>query len=126
MLHLGDAQYEGVSETFRQFADPALRKTKNYTEMRTVLGIAMIAWNLATMPAHQRPRFLVEMLQAFPADIQQETRSYIASMVERKNQLFSEYRWMILKYHLNDGDYELTVSAGDLRETSPVSSISST
>jgi len=102
VLHAGDPGYQGISITFDQFAEPLLVGAESLEELRLSYSLAMLAWNIASMPPHLRPRMLASALVGTPIDLQLETRKHLATMIARKDSSFSQQNWLVQDVHLEE------------------------
>lgn len=112
----GDPNYLGVSVIFRQYAEPMFDGAATKEEIIIGCKIAMLAWNLASLPPHKRPPFLAPALQTMPIEIQAMFRQYLSMLIERKEQQFEQYQWFIGDFHVeeNAGEIRLVVMASEL------------
>jgi len=102
ILYFGDTEYVGVSEVFREFAEPMIKGSENLAEIQAGLTFAMLGWNLALAPQHRRPQLLASALQTLSVDMRLQARTYLATLLERKSQHFSEYHWLVEHFHFEE------------------------
>jgi hypothetical protein len=112
----GDRNYLGVSVVFRQFAEPMLAGGTSLGEITVGCQIAMLAWNLAALAPHLRPKLLAPALLAMPVEIQALIRQYLSMLIARKEQQFEQYHWFI-------EDFKVDGHAGDIRLSVVVSEL---
>jgi hypothetical protein len=120
----GDPNYLGVSEVFRQFSEPMFDGASSLGEITIGCQIAMLAWNLAALPSHLRPKLVAPALQAMPLEMQALTRHYLSMLISRKETLFEQYRWLIDDCKVEEvaGEFRLVVAARELVESDSGSS----
>ncbi|MEA5464718.1 hypothetical protein [Leptothoe sp. PORK10 BA2] len=107
-----------MSEVLEDFAEPYLPETNSLERRRMVFDMAIVAWNLAIMPEHQRQpaldKLFNDLMKGNKKEIlKRDLNDLIEEMVERKLELFPNNRRYILDCQLeNIGDqFHLSVAS---------------
>ncbi|MGB3294074.1 MAG: hypothetical protein WBB01_13895 [Phormidesmis sp.] len=103
-----------MSDVLDEFVEPYEDDRMTLNQRQNLLGIAVIAWNLALLPEAERKNMLKkiikEVLQGEDPLFQQETREIINEMVARKEQLFADNQRYIVSFQLQDLGTELNLT----------------
>jgi hypothetical protein len=91
-----------VSEIVKEIAMPWLDEARNTDQLKIVIGMAVLAWNMSLLPESERWE---GMSPDFAAYLKPEIRTIIEDMVARKMTLFPDETRSIL-------DYEFVAGAG--------------
>ncbi len=92
---------EKTSAVLCRFVEPMREKlfcTDDFDDIIFIYDIAVTAWNLAILSPHKRPQRLAEILHAVPVKFKLVFRSLFELWVNRKDEEFAEYKWMITDY----------------------------
>ena len=106
-----------MSDVLEAFVEPYMNSIEGNEAFRRLLTIATVAWNAALLPEDQRTALIDTALKAgMPGATEvvlAETRSLIASMVERKKTHFASNRRAIVSFELEPRgrDYHLSVAS---------------
>ena len=106
-----------MSDVLTAFVEPYKDEEMTLSQRQSLLGLAVIAWNLALLPKDQRKSALKEIIREVLKGedplFQQETREIINEMVAHKDKVFADYQRYIVSYQLQDlgTEYHLTVAS---------------
>lgn len=106
-----------MSDVLDEFVEPYGDDDMTLTERKNLLGLAMVAWNLAILPKPKRQKmmaqFFAESLKVDDPSIQREMESLIKAMITRKQDRFADNKRHIINYQLEDlGDeFHLSVAS---------------
>ena len=106
-----------MSDVLESFVEPYEDDEMTLSQRQNLLGIAVVAWNLALLPEDKRRGALKEIIKGILSGedplFQQEAREIITEMVARKDQLFADNQRYIVSYQLQDlgTEYHLTVAS---------------
>lgn len=106
-----------MSDVLERFVEPYEDDEMTLNHRRNLLGLAVIAWNLALLPQSERKgmmkKLMREVLRGEDPLLQREARSIIEDMVARKDQLFADNQRYIVSYELQDlgTEFHLTVAS---------------
>lgn len=106
-----------MSDVLERFVEPYEDDEMTLNQRQNLLGIAVVAWNLALLPEDKRRGALKEIIKGILSGedplFQQEAREIITEMVARKDQLFADNQRYIVSYQLQDlgTEYHLTVAS---------------
>jgi hypothetical protein len=112
-----------MSEVLEKFVEPYLDTAKSSSDRRSLIGIAVTAWNLALMPENERQsfidKFIVEMFNQKDTHIIQDIREILDEMVARKLEFFPDVKRLIVEFQLQEtrNKFHLSV-ASTLTESS--------
>ncbi|MBM2813799.1 MAG: hypothetical protein HW421_561 [Ignavibacteria bacterium] len=101
---------EKASQIIIEFAEPLLELTKNDDEIRAVIEFAVVAWNIAILPANIRDKEYKYALNLFKYNSQQITE--LDKLIKRKELLFNQYNFLIQDYEIDftiEGELNLSV-----------------
>ena len=113
-VFLGSSRPVEMSQVLFDFLDPYMDGTESESELRTLITIGQLAWNLALIPANEREGEIRELIHAGAPDAAEEFRSIVHQLIERKLQRFSGIDRFILHYDLmmtDDGPHVRVLSA---------------
>ena len=103
-----------MSDVLDEFVEPYLPESDELERHKMVYEIAILAWNLAIIPEHQRQSAISELFDKFmkgkPATARQKLNNLIDEMVGRKLALFPNNRRYILDFQLEDAGDQLHLS----------------
>ncbi len=106
-----------MSEVLEEFVEPYLPEANGLEQQQMVFEMAIIAWNLAILPAHKRQSALEDMFNNLMKDkraiVKRDLNNLIDEMVQRKLELFPNNRRYIIDFQLEDaGDqFHLSVAS---------------
>lgn len=106
-----------MSDVLERFVEPYEDDEMTLHHRRNLLGIAVIAWNLALLPQAERKgmmkKLMREVLRGDDPLLQREARSIVENMIARKEQLFADNQRYIVSYDLKDmgTEFHLTVAS---------------
>jgi hypothetical protein len=69
-------------------------------DLKKLVSIAIIAWNMANSPANVREDMLQKFALSIPPDLQAIMREHVEALIQRKNQLFPDNTRFILDYQV--------------------------
>ena len=99
-----DNVQEKMSDVIEDFIEPYRVATTTDDEYRSLIGIAIIAWNAALLSGPQRATFLKEAFTAIaPAvghNAQADFVAFLNELIERKMQHFPNNRRYIVNYRI--------------------------
>ncbi len=106
-----------MSDVLETFIEPYEEEELTLNQRQNLLGIVVIAWNLALLPKDKRKAALKEIIRELLKGedpwFQRETREMIDEMVARKDQFFADNQRYIVNYQLQDlgTEFHLTVAS---------------
>lgn len=113
-----------MSEVIQSFIEPYLRYADTEENLRKLLGLASMAWNVALFPKEQRPKALDDAFASFEPEMRAGLEALVEEMIKRKDQHFSEIRRAVIDFEvqMNKGGFYLSVasSPGELPADSPL------
>jgi hypothetical protein len=86
-----------LSEVFQDFLEPYW---KNEDELKKMLDVGLIAWNVACVSGQRRGELIESFLAAAPPPLREDLRFILADMIQRKVARFASDRRLILNYKL--------------------------
>ena len=92
-----------VSEILMEFAQPWLDEARNDDQRKTVVGLAVLAWNLAVIPEPERWE------GDFAEQLGITGKAILTEMIARKLALYPEETRPILDYQITGGQDNLRV-----------------
>jgi hypothetical protein len=100
-----------MSVVFREFVAPWIVDVPDHDTRYTRYQLGMMAWNLAMLPPHLRPRQLANLLPLLAEELRLEVKALLMAMVARKEAEFADVRQLIQKFELRQTDdgYQLIV-----------------
>ena len=103
-----------MSDVLDEFVAPYEDDELTLDQRQNLLGIAVLAWNLALSPKPDRKgmlkKIIKEVLSGEDPLFQQETREIIDEMVARKDQFFADNQRYIVSFQLQDLGTELNLT----------------
>jgi len=107
-----------MSEVLLDFIHPYLNDDIELEEQRLYFQIGTLAWNASFLPRHKWLSDIIWILKPFPPADQLMLKDIFATMIERKQQKFSEYRRCITDFELLDegDDYRLFVLSAPVED----------
>lgn len=120
----GEVKMSGILEGF---AAPYLEYVESSDQQKQLLGIAIIAWNLALMPAKKRKKeknaFLTIMCEDLDSQLSEEARTefrrdtseILDDLIERKLTWFKNNQRRILDYEIQEARGQLHLSVMSTR-----------
>ena len=94
-----------VSEVVMEFAEPWLDEARNDDQRKTIVGMAVLAWNMAGIPEPER---WDEVSQEFAARLDEPAKAILQEMIARKLSVYPEENRLLL-------DYEITGAGANMR-----------
>jgi len=94
-----------VSEMLAELAEPWLDEARNDDQRRTIIGMAVLAWNMAVLPESERWE---GMSPEFGEMLGEPGKTVLKGMIARKLALYPEETRAVL-------DYEITGDGGHMR-----------
>jgi len=94
-----------VSEILMEFAEPWLGEVRNDDQRKTVIGMAVLAWNMAAIPEPERWE---ELSPEFAEKCGEQVKAILREMIARKLALHPKETRSIL-------DYEITGNGDNMR-----------
>jgi hypothetical protein len=94
-----------VSEILMEFAEPWLDEARNDDQRKTVIGMAVLAWNMAAIPEPERWE---GVSPEFAENLSEPGKVILRQMIARKLALYSQETRPIL-------DYEITGNGDSMR-----------
>jgi hypothetical protein len=94
-----------VSEVLMEFAEPWLDEARNDDQRRTVIGMAILAWNMAAIPEPER---WDGVSPEFTESLREPAKAILEEMIARKLAMYSKENRSLL-------DYEITGSGANMR-----------
>ena len=104
-----------MSDAIRHLIEPFSEDTPDYESFRGLVTLACIAWNTSIFPEGQREEILVEMMDVFEGNIdeQVETFNLLGELMERKRKLFPNVSRKIIEHKVTDrgGDFHIAIAS---------------
>ncbi len=95
-----------MSEVLEEFVEPYLDTAQNRSQRETLIGIAVIAWNLALLPINEREpiiaKVIAEAVDQKDTLAKQDTREVIDELIARKLEFFPENQRFIVEFQLQE------------------------
>jgi len=105
-----DSKTEKMSEILIDFARPYLDKySKEIGTSEKVLTLAVVGWNLALFPPHEKHSMVKSVLHKIPAEHREVVESVIWRMEERKRKYFNNIKRFIMNIKVSEDDDSLNV-----------------
>jgi hypothetical protein len=89
-----------MSEVLIDFIEPYSGEWKTLEDLKKLVGMATLAWNVALFPDSQRDEEFRMLLEKMPPDARPPVREILEQMIRRKLALFANYKRAILKYEV--------------------------
>ena len=108
-----------MSEVILEFIKPYLDSAKSLGAYESLIGVGILAWNAALLPATARRKLLSDaMAEAFSPqewDVRHDLLDLLDLLIQRKERFFAENRRFIMRYHLSrvSEGYQLSVVSTD-------------
>lgn len=106
-----------MSEILQAFVEPYKETAHDFAEVESLLGLAVLAWNIALIPKKNRQETMDSMLPQLTSEMDQtikaEMQSLIHELIERKDRYFSDCKRFITSFDLQPqkDSYFLSVAA---------------
>jgi hypothetical protein len=95
-----------VSEMLMEFAGPWLDEARHDDQRRTVIGMAVLAWNMAAIPEPER---WDGVSQEFAGKLEEPAKAILTEMIARKRALYSDESRTLLDYEITGGGAKMRV-----------------
>ena len=89
-----------MSEILEGFVAPEWAQARGEDDMRKILSIGIVAWNLALLPLSKRAAALEKILQQVPSAARANYRDVVETLVRRKDSQFPHIQRAILSFDL--------------------------
>jgi hypothetical protein len=96
-----------VSEVLMEFAQPWLDETRNDNETRAIIGMAVLAWNMALI---SEPKRWEGVSHELDETLREAGKAILKKMITRKLSLYSDEHRLILDYEITGTGDNLTVN----------------
>jgi hypothetical protein len=98
--------HEKMSEVIMEFASPMLEKSTDDEMSRNIISFAILAWNLALHKERGNDAAYQELhdmaLSSYTDETgRQQFHHFLAMLLQRKREFFSDYKRFILDYELS-------------------------
>lgn len=104
-----------MSDILGRFVDPYVGVTENQQQYENMLGMAVLAWNMALLPEEQRQEMLENILKGVDQDPEYQAffRDFVGKLIARKLKYFNEHKRRIIEFNVRDlGDqYHISVAS---------------
>ena len=106
-----------MSEILEEFIEPYKDTTQDFSDLETLLNIAVLAWNITLVPRENRQdamgSILLEMTAGANQAVKSELQSMLNELIARKDRHFSNCQRFITSFDLQDlgDDYYLSVAS---------------
>jgi len=114
VAHNAETDAVNMSEIMQQFIEPFLESVATADDLRNLVALASIAWNVTLLPPERRQAALDEMLAALPPGLRTGAEAPVQVMMDRKFQHFAEFKRPVLRFNvqtLEDGNFYLQIAA---------------
>ena len=95
-----------VSEVLMEFAEPWLDEARNDDQRKTIIGMAVLAWNMAIIPEPER---WDGVSQEFAGKLGEPAKAILKEMIARKLSVFPEENRSLLDYETTDAGANMRV-----------------
>src|SRR5437667_4288775 len=95
-----------VSEILKEFAKPWLDEARNDDQRKTLIGMVVLAWNMAAFPEPERWEGVSTQ---FAENLREPARAILKEMIARKLALYPEETRSILDYEITGGGDNMRV-----------------
>jgi hypothetical protein len=95
-----------VSEVLMKFAEPWLEEARNDDERKTVIGMAVLAWNMAAIPEPER---WDGVSQEFAEKLTEPAKAILQEMIARKLSVYPEEDRPLLGYEITGAGAHMRV-----------------
>jgi hypothetical protein len=95
-----------VSEMLMEFAEPWLNEARTDDQRRTVIGMAVLAWNMAGIPEPERWE---DVNQELAEMLREPGKTILKEMIARKLDLYSGEDRSLLDYEITGGAAKMRV-----------------
>lgn len=108
---------EKMSEVLRQFIAPYMNTVNHTSDYRSLLDLAVIAWNASLFPKAKQQEMIDQIFEEklFKGDkeAQREVKEILWELIARKNQYFANIKRLIVEFNFKDtgNDYHLSVAS---------------
>ena len=108
---------EKMSEVLKQFVAPYKASTRGTSDYRTLLRLAVMAWNTSFLPEAEQQKIVDQVakegLVKPDAQIQQDIKELFEELITRKKRYFSSCQRFIADFNLRDTgkQYHLSVAS---------------
>ncbi len=103
-----------MSEVLEEFVEPYLDFAQNRSQREKLFSIAVIAWNLATIPEDERQPMIDQLikvgLKGNDPLAQQDTREIIDELIARKQKFFAKNKRYIVDFQLQNAGKQFHLS----------------
>ncbi|MCU0567438.1 MAG: hypothetical protein MUF49_12665 [Oculatellaceae cyanobacterium Prado106] len=106
-----------MSAVLEQFAEPYVEPLQEFSEVKGMYRLAIVAWNAALLPESDRPSLLDPVMEIATKGMnhkaKQELKTMVDDMMARKLELFDENKRHIIDFQIKDygTEYYITVAA---------------
>ena len=95
-----------VSEVLTEFAEPWLDEARNDDQRKTLIGMAVLAWNMAAIPEPER---WDGVSQEFAEKLDEPAKAILHEMIARKLSLYPEENRSLLDYEISGAGANMRV-----------------
>jgi hypothetical protein len=90
-----------MSEVLLEFIEPYTDEQSTPDDLKRVLSVATLAWNLALFPEAERPAQLREIEATVPPEVRPTMRAFMEELLQRRLTQFANIRRAILDYQVS-------------------------
>jgi hypothetical protein len=115
----GEYEGEKMSEVIQKFIRPYLKHVDTAASRESLIGIAVIAWNVALASGPERKHLLAKITQTLNIEDEQMREDYyaiIGEMIRRKERYFAHNRRYIISYQVTDMPTQFHLAIASLVE----------
>lgn len=105
---------EKMSEVLLAFVEPYQHLTTSYEAYQRLIGVAVIAWNAALLPADGRRELIAEAGKAITdKGTRRDLMAILDELIKRKERFFPDNKRFIVSYELSEAKegYHLSVAS---------------
>ena len=108
-----------MSELLIDFMQPYLEAAETLEQYRSLVGMAAIAWNIASLPPPMRPEMLQNLEEFMPSTSSGAFQEIIDELIKRKETYFADVDRLIIQYDVtetDDGGWHLAIASNMAEE----------
>lgn len=119
-VRAGQTKTGKVSARFLAFLEPYLEEV-NDDAYEKLITVGLTAWNIALMPPGRTDDLIDQVINSWPAQLQEDFLDTLQRMIQRKQRLFADDQQCIIDYQLTDvnGQWQLSVVSTPTPEDKP-------
>ena len=107
-----------MSAVIMEFIQPYIDDIETLEQYRSLVSIAVIAWNAAIIPLSQRAEMLLTFEEVIPGDSSVSFQKVMEEFIERKQAYFPDINRFIVRYEVTEteDDWHLAIASNMTEE----------